>query len=51
MTELEPIYFLHIYREFNTQWWGPRCRENEPGCPICVAWALYDAVAMTIVED
>lgn len=24
--------------------WGTRCKEYEPGCPICDAWAEYDAM-------
>jgi hypothetical protein len=43
--------FLSQYREFNTEHWGERCPDAEPGCPVCMAWALYDAVAMTLVVD
>lgn len=24
--------------------WGPRCPEGQPGCPVCDAWAQYDAL-------
>jgi len=25
--------------------WGSRCAEPEPGCPVCDAWAEFDALA------
>ena len=24
--------------------WGARCPDSEPGCPICDAWAEFDAL-------
>lgn len=39
MTEQNPI------TEAITEHWGSRCPDTEPGCPICDAWAAYDALA------
>ena len=27
-----------------TEYWGERCRDYEPNCPCCQAWAQYDAL-------
>ena len=43
--------FLEVYRDFITKWWGLRCSEASPGCIVCAAWALHDAVAMSLYED
>jgi hypothetical protein len=43
--------FLSQYREFLTKGYGDPCPDVCPGCPTCAAWALYNAVAMSIVED
>ena len=24
--------------------WGDRCSENEPNCPCCAVWAIYDCL-------
>ena len=43
--------FLSDYRRFITEHWGPRCDTQEPGCCVCVAWALYDTIAVSFFED
>ena len=48
MTRVE---FLKVYSDYNTECWGPRCPVPGPGCVVCIAWALYDTVAMTLFED
>jgi hypothetical protein len=31
-------------KEAITEHWGERCADHEPGCPICDAWAEFDAL-------
>lgn len=33
-----------LIEEAITGWYGRRCAEAEPGCPICDAWAEFDAL-------
>lgn len=35
--------FLKAYEDYLRLHWGPRCRDVEPGCPVCQAWRRYDA--------
>ena len=34
-------------KEAITEWWGERCKDHEPGCAICDAWAEFDALNIT----
>lgn len=31
--------------------WGARCPDDEPGCPVCDAWAQFDAEGYSVLPD
>lgn len=35
-----------LVREAITEWFGPRCPDTEPGCPVCDVWAEFDALTV-----
>jgi hypothetical protein len=39
---------MKLLEEAITEWFGPRCPDQEPGCPCCDAWAEYDVIKAEI---
>lgn len=40
--------------QFDRSWldyWGERCSTSEPGCSVCIAWAIRDTVDMVLIDD
>ena len=44
----ETEQFLVHMASYFAKYYGPRCKEFEPGCPVCEVWKLYDAIEVWI---
>ncbi len=31
-------------------YFGPRCKQRQPGCPTCQAWSAYDVIELFLEQ-